>query len=535
MRFSVSDTAEYGDYVSGPRIIDEGVAATMQDVLADIQDGSFAEPLDRRERSRRPASSSGSAQPTATTRSSRSARGCGPRCRSSTRSTVQAGQAQARRPATAGATAPRLSRRRTARPPARSCRPAASGSSTRPCATASRRPGAGPDRGREARGRPPAGAAQGRRHRGRLPGRLARRLRGGPPDRPGDQGRTSRSPRSPAAGTATRSGRSRRSRSPSGRTSTCSSPRATSTSSTSCGSTARRRSPRRSAGSATAASSSGATPRSSSAPRTPRAPTPTSCSRSTRPSSRPARPRSTSPTPSATRSRPSSASSSARVVDLVGEPGDGQRPLPQRPRARHGQHARRRPGRRPPGRGDDQRPRRARRQRLARGGRHGPADAADAVPGARLSGVQTEQITAASRLVSYLTGFAVQPNKAIVGGNAFAHESGIHQDGVIKNPLTYEIMTPQSVGLTGSQLTIGKLSGRRGLQGKLRELGHDARGRGARHDLPPGDRARRREEGGHRRRPARARRAARIGGAGVRRARRLERHVVPRRQRHRAP
>ncbi len=92
------------------------------------------------------------------------------------------------------------------------------------------------------------------------------------------------------------------------------------------------------------------------------------------------------------------------------------------------------------------------------------------------AGVQTEHITAASRLVSYLTGFAVQPNKAIVGGNAFAHESGIHQDGVIKHPLTYEIMTPQSVGLAGSQLTIGKLSGRRGLQGKLRELGHDLEG-----------------------------------------------------------
>jgi 2-isopropylmalate synthase len=92
------------------------------------------------------------------------------------------------------------------------------------------------------------------------------------------------------------------------------------------------------------------------------------------------------------------------------------------------------------------------------------------------SGVQTEHITAASRLVSYLTGFAVQPNKAIVGGNAFAHESGIHQDGVIKHPLTYEIMTPQSVGLSGSHLTIGKLSGRRGLQGKLRELGHDLEG-----------------------------------------------------------
>jgi 2-isopropylmalate synthase len=92
------------------------------------------------------------------------------------------------------------------------------------------------------------------------------------------------------------------------------------------------------------------------------------------------------------------------------------------------------------------------------------------------SRVQTEQITAASRLVSYLTGFTVQPNKAIVGANAFAHESGIHQDGVIKNPLTYEIMTPQSVGLSGSHLTIGKLSGRRGLQQKMRELGHEIEG-----------------------------------------------------------
>jgi len=92
------------------------------------------------------------------------------------------------------------------------------------------------------------------------------------------------------------------------------------------------------------------------------------------------------------------------------------------------------------------------------------------------TGVQTEHITAASRLVSYLTGFAVQPNKAVVGGNAFAHESGIHQDGVIKNPLTYEIMTPQSIGLAGSSITIGKLSGRRGLQTKLRDLGYELEG-----------------------------------------------------------
>ncbi len=94
------------------------------------------------------------------------------------------------------------------------------------------------------------------------------------------------------------------------------------------------------------------------------------------------------------------------------------------------------------------------------------------------SRVQTEQLTNASRLVSYLTGFVVQPNKAIVGGNAFAHESGIHQDGVIKNPLTYEIMTPQSVGLSGSTLSIGKLSGRRGLQTKLRSLGFELEGDG---------------------------------------------------------
>jgi 2-isopropylmalate synthase len=105
----------------------------------------------------------------------------------------------------------------------------------------------------------------------------------------------------------------------------------------------------------------------------------------------------------------------------------------------------------------------------------GPGGAASGAP-ALVSGVQSEHITAASRLVSYLTGFAVQPNKAIVGGNAFAHESGIHQDGVIKNPLTYEIMTPQSVGLSGSSITIGKLSGRRGLGTKLKELGYELEG-----------------------------------------------------------
>ncbi|HUH17350.1 MAG TPA: 2-isopropylmalate synthase [Methylomirabilota bacterium] len=85
--------------------------------------------------------------------------------------------------------------------------------------------------------------------------------------------------------------------------------------------------------------------------------------------------------------------------------------------------------------------------------------------------VVTEQLTATSRLVSFLTGIAVQPNKSVVGANAFAHESGIHQDGFLKNPLTYEIMTPASVGLSGSTLTLGKLSGRAGFDERLRMLG----------------------------------------------------------------
>ena len=84
--------------------------------------------------------------------------------------------------------------------------------------------------------------------------------------------------------------------------------------------------------------------------------------------------------------------------------------------------------------------------------------------------VATDQLTATSRLVSFLTGIAVQPNKSVVGANAFAHESGIHQDGFLKNPLTYEIMTPESVGLSGSTLTLGKLSGRAGFDERLRRL-----------------------------------------------------------------
>ncbi|MBN07940.1 MAG: 2-isopropylmalate synthase [Rhodospirillaceae bacterium] len=87
--------------------------------------------------------------------------------------------------------------------------------------------------------------------------------------------------------------------------------------------------------------------------------------------------------------------------------------------------------------------------------------------------VKTEQITKASKLVSTVTGFTVQPNKAIVGANAFAHESGIHQDGMLKNAQTYEIMTPESVGLTESKLVMGKHSGRHAFRQKLAELGYD--------------------------------------------------------------
>jgi 2-isopropylmalate synthase len=86
--------------------------------------------------------------------------------------------------------------------------------------------------------------------------------------------------------------------------------------------------------------------------------------------------------------------------------------------------------------------------------------------------IDTTQIYKTSRLVSELTGFAVQPNKAIIGANAFRHESGIHQDGVIKKAITYEIMDPKSVGIPASSLVLGKLSGRHAFKERLAELGY---------------------------------------------------------------
>ena len=88
------------------------------------------------------------------------------------------------------------------------------------------------------------------------------------------------------------------------------------------------------------------------------------------------------------------------------------------------------------------------------------------------TGIHTEQLYPSSQLLTEITGVAVQPNKAIVGRNAFAHEAGIHQDGVIKNPLTYEIMTPQSVGVPDSKLVLGKHSGRHALGLRCAQLGY---------------------------------------------------------------
>jgi len=88
------------------------------------------------------------------------------------------------------------------------------------------------------------------------------------------------------------------------------------------------------------------------------------------------------------------------------------------------------------------------------------------------TGIDTTQIMRISRLVSNYTGIPVQPNKAIVGANAFAHEAGIHQDGMLKNTLTYEIMRPETVGASQSRLVLGKHSGRHAFRNRLAELGY---------------------------------------------------------------
>jgi 2-isopropylmalate synthase len=87
--------------------------------------------------------------------------------------------------------------------------------------------------------------------------------------------------------------------------------------------------------------------------------------------------------------------------------------------------------------------------------------------------IQTNRIYAVSRLVSMITGIMVQPNKAIVGANAFAHEAGVHQDGVLKNPMTYEIMRPETIGLTSNRMVMGKHSGKHALLSHLKNMGFD--------------------------------------------------------------
>jgi len=89
------------------------------------------------------------------------------------------------------------------------------------------------------------------------------------------------------------------------------------------------------------------------------------------------------------------------------------------------------------------------------------------------TGIDTTQLMRLSRMVSNFTGIVVQPNKAIVGANAFAHEAGIHQDGILKNQQTYEIMRPETVGVNQSQLVLGKHSGRHAFKARLEELGYE--------------------------------------------------------------
>ena len=90
------------------------------------------------------------------------------------------------------------------------------------------------------------------------------------------------------------------------------------------------------------------------------------------------------------------------------------------------------------------------------------------------TGIRLDQLFPASRLLTEITGAQVAPNKAVVGANAFAHEAGIHQDGIIKNPLTYEIISPQTVGVPNRSLVVGKHSGRHALRMTLKDLGFEA-------------------------------------------------------------
>src|ERR1044072_4248218 len=98
---------------------------------------------------------------------------------------------------------------------------------------------------------------------------------------------------------------------------------------------------------------------------------------------------------------------------------------------------------------------------------------ADALP--HRTAIQTPMLVPTSNTLSSIAGGSVAPNKAVVGAHAFAHEAGIHQDGMLKHELTYEIMRPESVGPAGTRLVLGKHSGMRGLDARCRALGHRLR------------------------------------------------------------
>jgi len=87
--------------------------------------------------------------------------------------------------------------------------------------------------------------------------------------------------------------------------------------------------------------------------------------------------------------------------------------------------------------------------------------------------IKLEKLYPTSRMLSTITGIPVPPNKAVVGANAFAHEAGIHQDGILKNPLTYEIIVPEKVGVPARRLVLGKHSGRNAFRARLADLGFE--------------------------------------------------------------
>ena len=193
-----------------------------------------------------------------------------------------------------------------------------------------------------------------------------------------------------------------------------------------------------------------------------------------------ARPRSTSPTPSATRCPSCTASSSATLRERI----------PNSDKAVWSVHCHNDLGmavanslagvqdrRRAPGRVHDQRPGRARRQLLARGNRDGGAHPA-ATTSASTSASTRRRSCRRRSWCRRSPASSVQPNKAVVGANAFAHASGIHQDGVLKARDTYEIMRAEDVGWAANKIVLGKLSGRNAFKQRLQELGIELRERG---------------------------------------------------------